>query len=99
MAILWVCVFCRHSSVHHSAVQWSAAAAVSELVMLWSEPLVCRVCCSENECNKVKVLIVCTCATQTTVRFTFGFLVPIPGEQRPFYLLHLLEAKTSGRSK
>lgn len=30
------------------------------LVMLWSEPLALCVCCSENECNEVKVLIVCS---------------------------------------
>lgn len=63
------------------------------LVMLWSEPLALFVCCSENECNEVKVLIVCTCAAQATERFTFGFLLAISGEQSPFYLLDFLGAK------
>lgn len=64
------------------------------LVMLWSEPLALCVCCHENECNEVKVLIVCTCGAQATERFTFGFLITIPGEQSPFYLVDFLGAKT-----
>lgn len=44
-------------------------------MMLQSEPLALCVFCSENEPNEVKVLHVCSCAAQTTERFTFGFLV------------------------
>lgn len=81
-------------SVLFCAVQSSVAVAVVRLAVLRSEPLAVCVCCSENECNEVKVLAVCTCVDQATGRFTFGFLVAIPGEQSPFYLLDFLGAKT-----
>lgn len=57
-----------------------------DFVMLWSKPLASCVCFSENECNEVKELIVCTCATQATERFASGYLVAIPGEKSPVYV-------------
>ena len=92
MAPLWYHGFCLYQSLQFSQVLQSVAGV--GLVMLWSEPLALCVCCSENECNEVKVLIVCTFAAQVTGRFTFGFLMTIPREKSPLYLLDFLGAKT-----
>lgn len=76
-----------------SYVQFSVWGVVG-LMMLWSEPLALCVCCSENECNEVKVLIMCSPGHR---KVSFGFLLAISGEQSPFYLLDFLGAK-AGRS-